>query len=607
MRRLLLLYLTLSLLPLHASYAQVSLVKGFPGVPTSAPIVFEPLNNLMLFNQENGLWKSDGTTAGTTVLNATVGFPSDFKLRCNVGNTIFFVPTFGQLWKTNGTAAGTVLVKNIGTQCENLVNLNGLLLFTSRGSTSATLWQSDGTEAGTTLVTNLDGVSNGFASLLNTAVLDGYLYFSGPAVSVPGFGSQPEVWRTNGTAAGTTRVADGGYSPRGFNVIGNKLIYAAQKLYPGACPSDPTSTRAAKVIMRVEGTTVSVLRESATVTVCSVQRPLGNTFLNTNKFIKAGNYLYFRGQEESSNNYNLWTTDGTTVTKLTNFNASTPGDGLTNFFWDEGINDFGYGAVFLFPLITANQGTELWRSDGTINGTYLAKDINSGTGGSTPGHFRTAGGITYFFASDGTRGPELWKSDGTTGGTVLVEAANRAVQPVELNDVPTNTYGHSVGNRYYFSGNYTNLQGLYTPCNLTAPTLTASPSNQVCPGGSATISASGCAGTVIWSTGATGVSITVTPQQSTTYSAVCTLNNCVSPASTTITIFSCAMYTTKIGNWNDPSVWSENRVPGPTDTVTINHTVTLPGNYMGQVRRIAYTTVGRLLFGASSRLNVFGN
>lgn len=43
-----LLVLTLFSLLFRASYAQVSVVKGFPDNPNSVPALFEPLNNLIL-------------------------------------------------------------------------------------------------------------------------------------------------------------------------------------------------------------------------------------------------------------------------------------------------------------------------------------------------------------------------------------------------------------------------------------------------------------------------------------------------------------------------------------------------------------------------------
>lgn len=51
-----------------------------------------------------------------------------------------------------------------------------------------------------------------------------------------------------------------------------------------------------------------------------------------------------------------------------------------------------------------------------------------------------------------------------------------------------------------------------------------------------TLTATGCTGTVNWSNGATGNSITVSPTVATTYTATCTVNTCKSAASNAITV-----------------------------------------------------------------------
>lgn len=71
-------------------------------------------------------------------------------------------------------------------------------------------------------------------------------------------------------------------------------------------------------------------------------------------------------------------------------------------------------------------GTELWKSDGSLNGTILIKDICPGNIGinpcnSDPRDLTNINGIVFFAADDGINGYELWKSDGTTSGTVLVK------------------------------------------------------------------------------------------------------------------------------------------------------------------------------------------
>ncbi|MDD1422353.1 putative Ig domain-containing protein [Dolichospermum sp. ST_sed1] len=65
-------------------------------------------------------------------------------------------------------------------------------------------------------------------------------------------------------------------------------------------------------------------------------------------------------------------------------------------------------------------GAELWKTDGTDQGTVLVKDIYTGSGSSAPSNLTVFNGSLYFSARDGN-GTELWKTDGTAQGTVLVK------------------------------------------------------------------------------------------------------------------------------------------------------------------------------------------
>src|SRR5215207_6784822 len=76
-------------------------------------------------------------------------------------------------------------------------------------------------------------------------------------------------------------------------------------------------------------------------------------------------------------------------------------DGTLYFTADDGIN-----------------GLELWKSDG--GGTAMVADINLGPDGSEPTGLVDVAG-TLFFAADDGDGRELWKSDGTSDGTQIVE------------------------------------------------------------------------------------------------------------------------------------------------------------------------------------------
>jgi ELWxxDGT repeat protein len=70
-----------------------------------------------------------------------------------------------------------------------------------------------------------------------------------------------------------------------------------------------------------------------------------------------------------------------------------------------------------------DKGPELWRSDGTEEGTVMVKEINPGSNGSIPGNtlFRVIDNVLYFAAETQQQGVGLWRSDGTTEGTFLVQ------------------------------------------------------------------------------------------------------------------------------------------------------------------------------------------
>ncbi len=73
-------------------------------------------------------------------------------------------------------------------------------------------------------------------------------------------------------------------------------------------------------------------------------------------------------------------------------------------------------------------------------------------------------------------------------------------------------------------------------CTVPAPFITCALTS-ICAGGETTLNASGCAGgTVRWSDGQTGMTVTVKPTVTTTYSASCAIANCVSGASNAITV-----------------------------------------------------------------------
>lgn len=60
--------------------------------------------------------------------------------------------------------------------------------------------------------------------------------------------------------------------------------------------------------------------------------------------------------------------------------------------------------------------------------------------------------------------------------------------------------------------------------------------------------------------------------------------------------------TKKSGNWNDPTVWSANRVPTRTDVVHIGHAVTIPANVQALAGQVRYAPGKRLFYAAGATL-----
>ena len=156
----------------------------------------------------------------------------------------------------------------------------------------------------------------------------------------------------------------------------------------------------------------------------------GSTRSNAEYLIKVGNIVFFQA-DDGVHGKELWKTDGT-VAGTVLVKDINPG-ALGSNPLDSRIDLNG---TLYFRADDGISGTELWKSDGTDAGTIMVKDIEPGSGGSYPGSIgklgEVANGLLYFQARSAGIGYELWKSDGTQAGTVLIKDINTINTPLNM-------------------------------------------------------------------------------------------------------------------------------------------------------------------------------
>lgn len=433
--------------------AGTSLVKDIaPGRMNSQPDSLAVLGNRVFFRADDGslgpeLWASDGSAAGTQPVKSIYpGSGSAPDELTAAGNALFFSADDGihgrELWKSDGTEAGTLLVKDIAAGSDganpSLLTAAGgeVFFFLSSVATLrvSDLWASNGTEAGTVLVHSFQpsylppppvavGASLFFSACDSSAgcglwradasshavvhltsatpvVLfgsGGTLYF-GANDGVHG----NQLWKSDGTAQGTVALKD--VQPVKFAVSRGAVHFIGY----GGGP--------AGALWRTDGTS------SGTLPVSGSFSDSGNV---VSPLVDAQGTLFFVLSEFSGS---------VEITRLWKSDGSASGTGPLRVIGSQSGPPYPYasmmalGSVLLFaagePSGNLPPDWELWRSDGTLDGTYLVKDISTEPISSNPSFSQGSNGAVFFAADDGVHGRELWKTDGGPAGTVFVKDLN---------------------------------------------------------------------------------------------------------------------------------------------------------------------------------------
>ncbi len=433
------------------------------------------------------LWRSDGTAGGTRLLTSidviaaqnridqSSGSGGDLQWSPEltpVGSSLYFLnakytgggvvdgvmlgPYSITLWRTDGSDAGTVPVQDFPsmggreylTFAGDLTAVGDTLFFRAWDPTHSTeLWKSG--PDGTAMVTSVNvGWYYGFYPNDLTAAGNA-LYFK----TDPYFSSSTDhwvggdFWKSNGfeegtvpvsfdgcptTLAGTTVIGDSAYFTRTDSNgelelcrsdLAAEQTYVLKHFYTGESLSGSLTPVSDTLFFTVQdGSDYSLWKVDADATSAVPYPGLSANGLipQSTAYTAVGGTLYFPAYRTATNGYQIWKTNDTGGIDFVSELYSMPdaGSGVSGFY------DFDGTALFVAG--NGVHGPQLWRSDGTPQGTVLlAQDVPDFSGFTRVGRnllFSTS--VQYWNGRDRNYSSvTAWKTDGSASGTVRLRDA----------------------------------------------------------------------------------------------------------------------------------------------------------------------------------------
>jgi gliding motility-associated-like protein len=417
---------------------------------------------LQLSSGKDQLWKTDGTPSGTVLISDFVGVSTTLSGFLTFNNEVYFGVVQGsnfKLYKTDGTSGGTIEVSANGPSHNAQLIANGGEFYYVRNTI---LYKSDGTDGGTSAIKTFNS-----STLLPIEVLNGKFIFASDARDFGGLGY--ELWESDGTDGGTQLIVDlfsgakSGIMTTGNNSGVTTLKLGNEILFYG---NDGSS---GETLWKTDGTAGGTLKV-ADINPLGLAAPF-TTFVN---MVNVGAEVLFDLQNQTGE---IWKTNGTFggTTKVGNTEdfeinrGSTLFSGVNNAaaisgntLWyidnnfssiakvpitDGAVSGIGDGAfagdkfIFSSGLDFFANGQEAWVSDGTDVGTQILVDIIPGGGNpnsSNPNGFTSVNNLVFFSAADASGIGALWVTDGTVGGTTKLSAEGPRSKGVAL------------GNEYFY-------------------------------------------------------------------------------------------------------------------------------------------------------------
>lgn len=436
--------LLLSLFCQTQTFAQsTELIKDLaPGAADSNPINFAELDEKVFFfaNDKSAagleLWRTDGTETGTEMLgdlNSSTdnapngGFSQPFSNLAQLGNELYFLSIENNTPGTTsdyerslfkvGSTGNPTLVK--ATDIEffsgtELVVFEGNLYWIQSQNE---IWKSDGTAAGTAKF--FETSDRDLERIVDLEIIGGELFFTRNYRDINNFfDSKTDIWKTDGTAANTRfvkrAVGDAPTDCGGYNVTMFDFNGALGYFLDG------NSMCSYESWMFIEGYETFTYNH-APISGLEISDPI----------LKDGK-IYFLNNNFGNSGFetNLTVLDGSQTQTVKIFE--------------------GNGARHLRLLDNGNFILEaegnLWTSDGTTAGT---KEIRNFENNLAPKHFIKYANGYIFSASEQTYTNDFWFTDGTVGGTRLLTSfgASNQVSPNQIVDAVS-----LFGNTLYFDG-----------------------------------------------------------------------------------------------------------------------------------------------------------
>jgi ELWxxDGT repeat protein len=461
------------------------LVKDInPGTSSADPQNFALFNGMLYFSANGGqgmeLWRSDGTAEGTNLVkNIASGTTSSSPSSLTPGVDALFFRAFtnesgAELWKSDGTETGTILVKDLVTTSFNtssgpinIATINDQVYFLASNGTRAMLWKSDGTSDGTTIIKDPSpsffSVSTSNPSFRHHTVIGNMYYF---------INQNQHLWQSDGTEAGTTPSTITAQVPSFIDNLtpsGNIIFFKGSTSLQGAelWVYDATGVHRVKDInpgissglptlsemVDMNGTLfftaddgmggAGLWKSDGTEFGTTLVKAIPNLFFGVSPLLTNINGTLFFTANDGINGHELWKSDGTESGTFMVKDVN-PGSASSNISTQAITTTIiNVNGVAYFKA-DGGTGVELWKSDGTEQGTVKVKEIASGNASSFPANLVNANGTLFFTAFENAHGTELWKTDGTDAGTVLVKdiTPGPAASHIQLTT--------AVGNKIYF-------------------------------------------------------------------------------------------------------------------------------------------------------------